>query len=179
MNQDSGYIPFVSITLESRSRFDWKSYYRAILQALDDPFLQIRRTATERDLQEAVEKALLHRGVEVVIVDEAQHLARAARGSTQQDQLDQLKYFENKLGVCHVLVGTYDMRPFRQSMPSLPAGLPMYTSLAMMRGMRTIVSSSRALSGLSSGNYLFLRNPPLCKSIGSISMPAVLVVSAY
>ena len=114
MSQDPGYVPFVSITLESKSRFDWKGYYRAILQALDDPFLQVRRTATERDLREAVEKALYHRGIEVVIVDEAQHLAKATRGSTQQDQLDQLKYFENKLGVCHVLVGTYEMRPFRR-----------------------------------------------------------------
>ena len=61
-----------------------------------------------------MENALKYRQVEVIFVDEAQHLAKAARGSTQQDQLDQLKYFENKLGVSHVLAGTYDMRPFRR-----------------------------------------------------------------
>lgn len=31
-----------------------------------------------------------------------------------QDQLDQLKYFENLTGVSHILVGTYEMRPFRK-----------------------------------------------------------------
>lgn len=113
-SENQGYVPFVSITLESRGRLDWKRYYRAILEALDDPFPKSRSRATEAELQAAVEKALFHRGVEVIIVDEAQHLAKAARGSTQQDQLDQLKYFENKLGVSHVLVGTYEMRPFRR-----------------------------------------------------------------
>ncbi len=31
-----------------------------------------------------------------------------------QDQLDHLKYFENLTGVSHLLVGTYDLRPFRK-----------------------------------------------------------------
>ena len=114
MKEDPGYVPYVYITLESSSHFDWKSYYVAILQALNDPFLERWQSASERALREAVENALKYRQVEVIFVDEAQHLAKAARGSTQQDQLDQLKYFENKLGVSHVLVGTYDMRPFRR-----------------------------------------------------------------
>lgn len=114
MIQDPGYMPFVCITLEAKGRLDWRRYYKAILEALGDPFPKARTRATEEELKEAVEKALLHRGVEVIIVDEAQHLARASKGSTQQDQLDQLKYFENKLHVSHVLVGTYEMRPFRK-----------------------------------------------------------------
>jgi len=114
MIEDPGYMPFVSITLEAKGRLNWKRYYLAILEALGDPFLKSRSRASETELQSAVEKALLHRGVEVIIVDEAQHLAKASRGSTQQDQLDQLKYFENKLHVSHVLVGTYEMRPFRK-----------------------------------------------------------------
>lgn len=114
MIEDPGYMPFVSITLEAKGRLNWSRYYLAILEALGDPFLKSRSRATETELQRAGEKALLHRGVEVIIVDEAQHLAKASRGSTQQDQLDQLKYFENKLHVSHVLVGTYEMRPFRK-----------------------------------------------------------------
>jgi hypothetical protein len=114
MKENPGYVPYVYITLESTSHFDWKSYYVAILQALNDPFLERWQSASERVLREVVENALRHRQVEVIFVDEAQHLAKAARGSRQQDQLDQLKYFENKLGVTHVLVGTYDMRPFRR-----------------------------------------------------------------
>jgi len=54
-----------------------------------------------------------------VIVDEAHHLAKAASGRTLQDQLDHLKYLENRTGVCHVLVGTYEMRRFRTVTPQL------------------------------------------------------------
>jgi hypothetical protein len=114
IEQDKGHVPYVCITLESSTRFSWKSYYLAILEALKNPFLERWRTASEQIIRQVVEHELVYRSVEVIIVDEAQHLAKASRGSTQQDQLDQLKYFENKLGVSHVLVGTYDMRPFRR-----------------------------------------------------------------
>src|SRR6266496_3247282 len=54
-----------------------------------------------------------------VIVDEAHHLAKAASGRTLADQLDHLKYLENRTGICHVLVGTYEMRRFRTVTPQL------------------------------------------------------------
>jgi len=34
-------------------------------------------------------------------------------GRRLQDHLDHLKHFENLSGVSHILVGTYEMRPFR------------------------------------------------------------------
>lgn len=49
-----------------------------------------------------------------MIVDEAHHLAKARSGRRLWDNLDHLKYFENRTGVSHVLVGTYAMRPFRK-----------------------------------------------------------------
>lgn len=117
MQQDPGYVPFVSITTDGsgRGRFEWKDYYLSILRQLRDPFLQMKKPATStRDLCEATEEALRHRKTEVIIVDEAHHLAKAAwSGRRLQDHLDHLKYFENKVGVSHVLVGTYEMRPFR------------------------------------------------------------------
>ncbi len=116
MREDPGYIPFVSITTDGSGtgRFDWKDYYLAVLRQLRDPFLQVKKSLTStRDLREATEEALLHRKTEVIIVDEAHHLAKARSGRRLQDHLDHLKYFENKTGVSHVLVGTYEMRPFR------------------------------------------------------------------
>src|SRR6266852_3907293 len=116
MQRDPGFIPFVSITTDGSGtgRFDWKDYYLSILQQLHDPFLRVKKMPTAtRDLREAAEEALLHRKTEVVIVDEAHHLTKARSGRRLQDHLDHLKYFENKVGVSHILVGTYEMRPFR------------------------------------------------------------------
>ena len=117
MQSDPSYIPFVSITTDGSGtgRFDWKDYYLAILEQLHDPFLNVKKpSVSARDLREATEMALLRRKTDVVIVDEAHHLAKARSGSRLQDHLDHLKYFENKTGVSHVLVGTYEMRPFRK-----------------------------------------------------------------
>jgi hypothetical protein len=117
MERDPGFIPFASITTAGpdASRFDWRTYYRAVLRGLHDPFVdgKIARIR-ERELREAMESALLHRRPIAVIVDEAHHLAKTSSGRHLQDTLDQLKYFENLTGVSHLLVGTYDLRPFRK-----------------------------------------------------------------
>ncbi len=117
MERDPGFIPFASITTAGpdASHFDWRTYYRAVLRGLHDPFVdgKIARIR-ERELREAMESALLHRRPIAVIVDEAHHLAKTSSGRHLQDNLDQLKYFENLTGVSHLLVGTYDLRPFRK-----------------------------------------------------------------
>jgi AAA domain len=117
MERNPGFIPFASITTAGpdASRFDWRTYYRAVLRGLHDPFVdgKIARIR-ERELREAMESALLHRRPIAVIVDEAHHLAKTSSGRHLQDNLDQLKYFENLTGVSHLLVGTYDLRPFRK-----------------------------------------------------------------
>lgn len=116
MHRDAGFIPFASITAAGpeASRFDWPTYYRAVLRGLHDPFVdgKTARIPT-RELREAMEAALLHRQPLAIIVDEAHHLAKATSGRRLQDQLDHLKYFENLTGISHILVGTYEMRPFR------------------------------------------------------------------
>jgi len=117
MERDASFIPFASITAAgpNASRFDWRTYYRAILRGLQDPFVdgKIARIR-ERELREAMETALLQRRPLALIVDEAHHLAKTASGRHLQDQLDHLKYFENLTGVSHLLVGTYELRPFRK-----------------------------------------------------------------
>src|SRR3989442_734762 len=117
LQQDPGFIPFSSITVAGgdTSRFDWPTYYRAVLRGFHDPFVDGKKARIPaRELREAMEAALLHRKPIAVIVDEAHHLAKAASGRRLQDQLDHLKYFENLTGVSHILVGTYELRPFRK-----------------------------------------------------------------
>lgn len=117
MERDSGFIPFSSITVAGpeASRFDWPTYYRAVLRGLHDPFVDGKTARIpSRELREAMEAALFHRKPLAVIVDEVHHLAKAASGRQLQDQLDHLKYFENATGVSHILVGTYELRPFRK-----------------------------------------------------------------
>ena len=117
MMSDPSFIPFASILAAGpgTNRFEWAEYYRAVLRALHDPFVdgKIARIRT-KELREAMETALLERKPFAIIVDEAHHLAEAASGSRLQSQLNHLKHFENATGVSHILVGTYEMRPFRK-----------------------------------------------------------------
>ncbi len=117
MATDASFIPFASILAAGpgTNRFEWAEYYRAVLRALRDPFVdgKVARIRT-RELREAMETALCERKPLAIVVDEAHHLAEAARGSRLQSQLNHLKHFENAAGVSHILVGTYEMRPFRK-----------------------------------------------------------------
>src|SRR6266571_2671610 len=118
MVSNSSFIPFASILAAGpgTSRFEWAEYYRAVLRALHDPFVEGKVAHIRaRELREAMETALCERKPFAVIVDEAHHLAEAARGSRLQSQLNHLKHFENATGVSHILVGTYEMRPFRKA----------------------------------------------------------------
>ncbi len=122
MRRSPAHRPFVSIsaTGPGSGRFDWIDYYTAILRQVNNPFLDRKPSAIRvRDMREAMEEALIQHRPYAVIVDEAHHLAKAASGRTLQDQLDHLKYLENRTGVCHVLVGTYEMRRFRTVTPQL------------------------------------------------------------
>lgn len=118
MASDPNFMPFASILAagSGANRFEWAEYYRAVLRALHDPFVdgKVARIRA-RELREAMETALHERKPLAVIVDEAHHLAEAARGSRLQSQLNHLKHFENSTGVSHILVGTYEMRPFRKA----------------------------------------------------------------
>src|SRR5712692_5694271 len=117
MVSNPSFIPFASILAAGpgTNRFEWAEYYRAVLRALHDPCLdgKVARIRV-RELREAMETALGVRKPFAIIVDEAHHLAEAARGSRLQSQLNHLKHFENATGVSHILVGTYEMRPFRK-----------------------------------------------------------------
>ena len=125
MQQDLSYIPYVSVTTDTdvgpRGSFDWTDYHPEVLKQLGDPFMNLNRRhlMRARDLKEAMVEGLLQRKTRTIIIDEAHHLAQARLGRRLQDNLNHLKYFENKTGVSHVLVGTYAMQRFRKVNPQL------------------------------------------------------------
>ena len=117
MQTDPHFIPLASITAPEpgSGRFDWMDYYKPVLRQLGNPFVDSPTNPLRaRQMREAMEAAYLERKPLAIIVDEAHHLAKARSGSRLQDHLDHLKHFENLTGVSHILVGTYEMRPFRK-----------------------------------------------------------------
>ncbi len=117
MQTDPHFIPLASITASEpgSGRFDWMDYYKPVLRQLGNPFVDNPTNPIRaRQMREAMEAAYLERKPLAIIVDEAHHLAKARSGSRLQDHLDHLKHFENVTGVSHILVGTYEMRPFRK-----------------------------------------------------------------
>ena len=65
------------------------------------------------ELRHAYEDALSRRGVQAVLLDEAQHLLKLSSGARLIDQLDWLKSMTNVTGVVHVLIGTYELLALR------------------------------------------------------------------
>src|SRR6266516_945281 len=85
MLSDPSFIPVASILAAGpgTNRFEWTEYYRAVLRALHDPFVdgKVARIRT-RELREAMETALCERKPLAIIVDEAHHLAEPAKTVT-------------------------------------------------------------------------------------------------
>jgi hypothetical protein len=122
MLHDPGHRPFVSVSAPESGlgRFNWVDDYIAVLRQVNHPCVNSKQPGVRiRDLREAMEEALIQHQPYAVIVDEAHHLAKASSGRGLQDQLDHLKDLENRTGVCHLLVGTYEMRRFRTATPQL------------------------------------------------------------
>src|SRR5260370_34306965 len=117
MQTDPDFLPLTGITASDPGpdRFDWRDYYKPVPRQLGNPFLDNPTNPIRaRQMREAMEAAYLERKPLAIIVDEAHHLAKARSGSRLQDHLDHLKHFENVTGVSHILVGTYEIRPFRE-----------------------------------------------------------------
>jgi ABC-type nitrate/sulfonate/bicarbonate transport system ATPase subunit len=134
LEQDSTRLPFVGIDLASPDYgiFNWKDFYKRFLLAMDEPLIEHKAkpeiptmTAEGRlhikigprsgpaELRLVTERVLLHRRPVVILIDEAQHLAKIASGRKLQDQLDALKSLSNQTGIIIVLLGTYELLVFR------------------------------------------------------------------
>jgi hypothetical protein len=117
------------------SQFSWKDYYRRALLALDEPLVDRKLTCHVRnsfhdvrdtfgraltdpraaglEIRLALESALIHRRPAAFFIDEAQHLAKMKSGRKLQDQLDSIKSLASLTNTLHILVGTYELLPFR------------------------------------------------------------------
>jgi AAA domain len=134
--RDPGRIPVVMVeaTLVDGRPFNWGVYYRDVLEAFNEPLIDQkidyelqwslagpraprRRTpgAMERvsELSNAVKQALFHRRPAALLIDEGQHIAHVGGGVHLKAQLECLKSMANRTRVVHVLVGTYELQPFR------------------------------------------------------------------
>jgi AAA domain len=117
MQHDPTFIPLASITAPEpgSGRLEWTEFYKPVLRQLGNPFVDNpTHPIRARQMREAMVAAYLERKPLAIIVDEAHHLARARSGHELHEHLDHLKNFENLTGVSHILVGTYEMRPFRK-----------------------------------------------------------------
>ncbi|MCU5184257.1 ATP-binding protein [Bacillus cereus] len=133
LKANPGKIPVSGIELVSPDlgQFNWKDYYKRVLQALKEPLIEHKisyekvinnemkkkqisnmnpRTAPE--YRESIEKAFNYRKPLAFIVDEAQHFAKMNSGKRVQDQLDSIKSIANITEITHVLIGTYDLISF-------------------------------------------------------------------
>lgn len=133
LREDPGRVPVSSIEAAADSaQFSWKDYYRRALIALEEPLidqkisyrvrglfrdgcgrLTLDPRAVGLEIRYALESALLHRRPAAFFIDEAQHLAKVKSGRRLQDQLDSIKSLASLTNTVHVLVGTYELLPFR------------------------------------------------------------------
>jgi energy-coupling factor transporter ATP-binding protein EcfA2 len=128
MTADPSRLPFVSVEVPPphSGRFRWRDYFSRLLVAMNEPLIHSKTVrvssgapspaisiAGDTELSYAAEQALRYRRPPVVLIDEAQHLARIASGRRLSDQLDVIKSIANRTGTVHVLLGTYELLAFR------------------------------------------------------------------
>lgn len=129
---DRGRIPVVAVEAiaPESGNFNWKDHFIRSLEAMDEPLIDrkidypvragmeaptgsARAHATAPALRRAFEQALKYRRPYAYIIDEAQHLMKMTSGRRLQDQLDCIKSLAAESGTTHVLIGTYELLPFR------------------------------------------------------------------
>jgi hypothetical protein len=133
LRKNPGRVAVASIEAPADSpQFSWRDYYRRALVALEEPLidhkisyrvrgvfrdgsgrLTLDPRAVGLEIRYALEGALLHRRPAAFFIDEAQHLAKIKGGRKLQDQLDSIKSLASLTNTVHVLIGTYELLPFR------------------------------------------------------------------
>ena len=126
IDANKGIIPVVSLQAPSpeTGSFDWRGLYIRILKEMHDPAAELDvalsaagkgskvsqlSTLNLMSLREMVENAFRHRGVRVLLVDEAQHFQKMTSGRRLNDQMDTLKSLASIGNVFIVLLGTYEL----------------------------------------------------------------------
>jgi len=148
MEEDSGHRPVVKIQAKvpAAREFRWGIFYTQGLMAVQEPLLNYkvnpradkrtrsmtpRLTADADVLRLAWEQAVAHCRPGAILIDEAQHMAQAARHEKLLERLEHLKCLAIATKTVHVLVGTYQLLEFRNlnaqlSRRSLDVHFPRY-----------------------------------------------------
>jgi hypothetical protein len=127
LESDPEKIPILGVDAASPTsgNFSWRDFFRRILFALNEPCvdkkmipgrvarLEHSDRSSEAVLRFAAEQALRFRRPLALNIDEAQHIAKISSGRKLHDQLDALKSFATMARLPIVLVGTYELIPFR------------------------------------------------------------------
>lgn len=131
LEEDKCRIPIAGIEVVSPedSKFSWKDFYYRQLSALTEPLIDRKidlekfkkdrskqslipksyHSSTVPELRRSLENAFKYRRPLAFLIDEAQHIFKAASSKRLLDQFDSLKSLSNMNGVVYVLFGTYEL----------------------------------------------------------------------
>lgn len=140
-------VVFVEAPAPDTGQFSWKEFYRRTLISLLEPLpdkklvggnIPSARTINDsrtpaNTLRLALENTIKYRHVEVMLVDEAQHIALRTNIDGIARMLDYLKSLANMTKTVIVLAGTYELLAFRNlsgqlSRRSIDIHFPRYRS---------------------------------------------------
>lgn len=134
MQKNPGLIPIISLSVVTSGggNFNWKDFYIRLLtkldcahpqmrlpfqmenlRHLDEPLLPGRGAPTTGSLQGAVEQAIKHRGVQYIIIDEANQLLLGHHPKEMSRQFETIKSLSIRTNAIIILVGTYDLLEIR------------------------------------------------------------------
>jgi len=136
MSRDPSHLPVARLNAMSPSarQFKWPDFYTRALMSVSEPLIdykidyhalipvfndKLKRHVTPRSggdaaaLQRSWEQVIKYRQLVAILIDEAQHFGKVAKGSTLFEQLEHLKSLAVETQTVHVLAGTYDLPIFR------------------------------------------------------------------
>jgi energy-coupling factor transporter ATP-binding protein EcfA2 len=136
MQTDHSHLPVARLNAMAPSSrlFKWADFYTRALRSVSEPLIdykinyhaltpvyneKLQRHVNPHPrgdaaaLQRAWEQAIKYRQMVAILIDEAQHFGKMAKGSTLSEQLDHLKSLAVETQTVHVLAGTYDLPIFR------------------------------------------------------------------
>jgi len=154
MQTDHSHLPVARLNAMAPSSrlFKWPDFYTRALMSVSEPLIdykidyhslipvfndKLKRHVTPRSggdaaaLQRAWEQVIKYRQLAAILIDEAQHFGKVAKGSSLSEQLDHIKSLAVETQTVHVLAGTYDLPIFRNlnaqlSRRSIDVHLPRY-----------------------------------------------------
>jgi len=130
MKADSGYMPYATLDLKGpdTARFSWLDVYERANLAVDEPLIAHKidpgatgpgakvlsrgRGDTGRALRLSLESAVRNRKLDAFFWDEAHHVGKVPKDQFK-NQMESLKSLTDTKNTAYILMGTYDLLPFR------------------------------------------------------------------